>query len=229
MGIAFSASMFGLVGSIVLGFQMVVVRKCATDFVEVVRREVLSMAEASKVNKEVEITERFLASLLADVLEQHRAADAGLQRVASRIEALVPEVHGSAKASTQLAERVASQEAVLERTAAAVGALGTAVPAMARLADSTGGVLEHSRAAQERLDRMLEHLPRQEELMVRLDDALGRVDALGNRLEQVAASADDLRDEVRGQSAALKRMDGTLWNLEQERLRQALATPSKGA
>jgi hypothetical protein len=64
--------------------------------------------------------------------------------------------------------------------------------------------------------------------MARLDDALGRVDALGNRLEQVASSADELRDEVRGQSAALKRMDGTLWNLEQERLRQALATPSKG-
>lgn len=229
MGIAFSASMFGLVGSIVLGFQLVVVRKCATDFVEVVRREVLSMAEASKVNKEVEITERFLASLLADVLEQHRSADAGLQRVAGRIEALVPEVQGAAKASTQLADRVASQEAVLERTAAAVGALGTAVPAMARLADSTGGVLEHSRASQERLDRMLEHLPRQEELMGRLDDALGRVDALGQRLQQVVASSDELREEVRGQSAALKRMDGTLWNLEQERLRQALAKPSKGS
>jgi hypothetical protein len=60
-------------------------------------------------------------------------------------------------------------------------------------------------------------------------DALGRVDALGNRLEQVASSADELRNEVRGQSSALKRMDSTLWNVEQERLRQALATPSKGA
>lgn len=229
MGTAFSASMFGLVGSILLGFQLVIVRKAATDFVEVVRGEVLSMAEASKVNKEVEITERFLASLLADVLEQHRATDAGLQKVARQIETLVPEVRETAAACGRLAERVTSQEAVLERTVAAVGVVGTAAPAMSRLADSSEGVLMHSRASLDRIDRMLEHLPQQEQLMNQLNDALGRVDTLGQHLEAVKTTTDALRDEVRGQAVALKRMDGTLWNLEQDGLRRALGEPPKGA
>ncbi len=228
MGTAFSASMFGLVGSILLGFQLVIVRKCATDFVEVVRSDVLSMAEASTVNKEVEITERFLASLLADVLEQHRATDAGLQKVAHQIETLVPEVRETAAACGRLAERVSSQEAVLERTVAAVAVVGTAAPAMSRLAESSEGVLLHSQASLGRIDRMLEHLPQQQQLMEHLHEAMGRVDTLGQHLQAVKTTTDALREEVRGQAVALKRMDGTLWNLEQDGLRRALGEPPKG-
>ena len=75
MGTAFSASMFGLVGSIVLGFQMVAVRKAATDLIETVRGQVLSLAEKSSVNENVEISERFLATYVTDCQAPIAAAE----------------------------------------------------------------------------------------------------------------------------------------------------------
>jgi hypothetical protein len=222
MGTAFSASMFGLIGSILLGFQMVIVRKAATDFVEVVRREVLSLAEESKVNKEVEITERFLASLLADVLEQHRASQAGLKLVADRIEALVPPVHAGAEATAALAGRSDLQLELLQSAVTTLSVTADATPALARVAQAAEAVLGQQRAATERLDAMLAQVQPQAERLERLHASLARVEALETSLRETNAAGAALAQEVRAQSTSIKRMDATLWNLEQDGLRRAL-------
>ncbi|HEV6966230.1 MULTISPECIES: hypothetical protein [Roseateles] len=229
MGTAFSASMFGLVGSIVLGFQMVAVRKAATDFVEVVRSQVLSLAEKSSVNENVEISERFLATLLADILEQHRASTTGLADVVARLDSLVPQVAEMAAASARLSERLQTQEQVLERTTATVGGVGDVVPAMGRLASAAEGMLQQTEAANERVGRMLGFLPAQEALVGHVREALARVDTLEREIASLTASNEGLRGEVLQQAALVKRMDSTLWNLEKDQLRDVLSgTDAKG-
>lgn len=223
MGTAFSASMFGLVGSIVLGFQMVAVRKAATDLIETVRGQVLSLAEKSSVNENVEISERFLATLLADILEQHRASSAGLADVVARLDQLVPQVAQMAGASARLTERLESQEAVLERTTATVGGVGDVVPAMARLASAAEGMLQESGSSNERVGRMLDFLPAQEALVTDVRTALVRVASLEREITALTVSNQGLKDEVLQQAVLVKRMDSTLWNLEKDQLRDALS------
>jgi len=223
MGTAFSASMFGLVGSIVLGFQMVAVRKAATDLIETVRGQVLSLAEKSSVNENVEISERFLATLLADILEQHRASSAGLADVVSRLDMLVPQVAQMAGASAKLSERLASQEAVLERTTATVGGVGDVVPVISRLANAAEGMLQESGSSNERVGRMLDFLPAQEALVGDVRLALSRVESLEREIASLTASNKELQAEVLQQATLVKRMDSTLWNLEKDQLRDALS------
>ncbi|MDR7297469.1 flagellar motor component MotA [Pelomonas aquatica] len=223
MGTAFSASMFGLVGSIVLGFQMVAVRKAATDLVETVRGQVLSLAEKSSVNENVEISERFLATLLADILEQHRASTTGLADVVSRLDMLVPQVAQMAGATAKLTQRLHSQEDVLERTTATVGGVGEVVPAMARLASAAEGMLQESGASNARVGRMLDFLPAQEALVGDVRLALSRVENLERQIASLTTANQGLKDEVMQQAALVKRMDSTLWNLEKDQLRDALS------
>lgn len=228
MGTAFSASMFGLVGSIVLGFQMVAVRKAATDLVETVRGQVLSLAEKSSVNENVEISERFLATLLADILEQHRASSAGLADVVARLDQLVPQVAQMAGASAELSSRLQSQEQVLALTTATVGGVGEVVPAMARLATAAEGMLQHTGSSNDRVGEMLNFLPAQEALVSNVRAALSRVDSLEREIGALTASNESLKDEVLQQAALVKRMDSTLWNLEKDQLRDALADDKGG-
>lgn len=227
MGTAFSASMFGLVGSIVLGFQMVAVRKAASDLIDTIRGEVLSLAEKSTVAENVEITERFLATLLADILEQHRQSSTGLASVVERLDLLVPQVTRVASASSELSTRMQSQEAVLERAVVTVGAVGEVVPAMARLAQSAEGILAESGSSNARVGRMLEFLPAQEQLVSEVRTALAKVDSLGKDIATLAATTDGLRQEVKQQAALVKRMDSTLWNVEKDALRQVLAEDAR--
>ena len=223
MGTAFSASMFGLVGSILLGFQLVAVRKAASDFVESVRGEVLSLAEKSTVSENVEITERFLATLLADILEQHRASSTGLAEMVLRMEQLMPQVSLVASSSSDLSARLLSQEQVLERTTATVGGVGDVVPAMARLAQAAESVLAETTASNERVGRMLEFLPAQEQLVGDVRAALAKVDLLERGLGTLTTTTEGLRGEVLQQAAMVKRMDSTLWSLEKDSLRKVLA------
>ncbi|MBZ8141344.1 hypothetical protein CLD22_15745 [Rubrivivax gelatinosus] len=228
MGTAFSASMFGLVGSIVLGFQMVAVRKAATDFVEMVRGDVLSLAEKSKVNENVEISERFLATLLADILEQHRSSSAGLAGVVARLDLLVPQVEQVARASAELSLRLQSQEDVLARTTATVGAVGEVLPAMSSLAQSAQGLLGFSAAVNERVGTMVEFLPSQQALVDDVRATLAQVDGLQREVGGLAAANQELKAEVLQQAALVKRMDSTLWNLEKDSLRVVLSDEASG-
>lgn len=229
MGTAFSASMFGLVGSIVLGFQLVAVRKAASDFVDGVRGEVLSLAEKSQTNESVEISERFLATLLADILEQHRASSAGLAQVVARLDALVPQVAEVASASTELSARLHSQERVLEATTSTVGNVAEVVPTMVRLASAAETLVAESAAGNARVNRMLEFLPAQEQLVEEVKTTLAKVDGLERGLGALAGSTEGLKAEVLQQAGLVKRLDATLWNLEKDSLRDALAEGAKAS
>lgn len=228
MGTAFSASMFGLVGSILLGFQLVVVRKTAGDFVETVREEVLSLAEASRVNEKVEITERFLATLMADMLEQHRAAGSGLRQVMTSLAELVPQVKAASTVSAELAIRVRQQEEALDRTTATVGGVGKVVPVLTGLAESSSGILDKSSQMNDRVGRMLAFLPEQEKLLTDVGNALSGINSLAEEVRTLRSETGKMREEIRQQGAAVKRMDATLWNVEKGSLREALDDPQAG-
>jgi uncharacterized protein YoxC len=221
MGTAFSASMFGLIGSIMLGFQMVVVRKTATHFVEQVREEVLSLAERSKVSAEVEISERFLATLLADILQQHKETTGLLGAAIEQITGLVPEFKAGAAASAELGRRLRSQELVLERTAQSVGGVAQVLPVLGEVATITRGVFEQARDSGRRVERMLSYLPRQEELLADVQAALARVATLSDEVKTLGLATGALRETVREQGAIVRRMDNTLWNAEKQALLEA--------
>ena len=222
MGTAFSASMFGLIGSIMLGFQMILVRKTVGVFVDRVREEVLSLAEKTKVNTNVEITERFLATLLADILEQHRQTVTRLDGVSAQLAELVPQVREAALSSAGLNERLRSQEEVLERTVSAVASVRDVVPVLGELASASSGVFRESREASDRVARMLEFLPGQTQMLEQLKGALGHVGALSAEVDAMKQRTGELLGEVQAQNSVVKRLDATLWNNEKAELRKLL-------
>lgn len=222
MGTAFSASMFGLVGSIMLGFQAVVVNKTVAQFVDNVRESVLSLAEKSKGNAQVEITERYLATLMADMLEQHRASEQRLASVAAQIAALTPSVTAAAQSSVRLAEEVAGQRETLDRTTAAVSQVRDVVPVLGELAGAAAENLRESVRTRAGVDDIARHMPDQGVINQELRSALAAMQDLRAEVEQVRTVARDLNAEVRLQSAVLKRVDAALWNSEKDAMRRAL-------
>lgn len=222
MGTAFSASMFGLIGSIMLGFQGVVVNKTVGSLTDHIREEVLSLAEKSKTNANVEITERYLATLLADMLEQHRQADARLESVAKQIAALTPAVSEAALSSRSLAERVSAQHEALDRTNAAVGHVREVVPLIAELAQASSDNLRHSSATRLGVDAIAEHLPDQAVMAKELRLALAAMTELRQEVAQSRAATKELTAEMHEQAAVLKHLDTALWAGEKTSLRTLL-------
>jgi len=227
MGTAFSASMFGLIGSIMLGFQMVVVRKTVATFVDNVREEVLSLAEKTKVNANVQITERFLATLLADVLEQHRQSESRLSEVARQLSELTPAVIEAARSSEKLASAVAGQHEALDRTVTAVGQVRDVVPLIAELASASSETLRESAQTREGVNVIAHHLPEQAAMREELRKALKAMADLTRGVSEARNSTRDLTAEVRLQGSVVKRLDATLWNVEKSSLRKLLDTETK--
>ncbi len=222
MGTAFSASMFGLIGSIMLGFQLVVVRKAAATFVDNVREEVLSLAEKSKVNANVEVTERFLATLMADVLEQHRQSETRLADVARQLSELTPAVVTASRSSEQLAQAVTGQNEALERTITAVGQVRDVVPLIADLATASSETLRESAQTRQAVDAIAQHLPDQATMRTELQCALQAMGELVREVAEARNSTRDLTTEVRLQGSVVKRLDAALWNVEKSSLRKLM-------
>jgi len=228
MGTAFSASMFGLVGSIMLGFQGVVVNKTAATLVDNIREEVLSLAEKSSENANVEITERYLATLLADMMEQHRNSENSLSAVAQMLAELMPSVSEAALSSTKLAEAVAAQHEALDRTTSAVGQVRDVVPLIADLASSSAENLRESVHTRNDVNVIARHLPDQAIMNVELRSALEAMAELRKQVEEAKIATRDLNQEVRLQGAVIKRLDTVLWNNEKSALRKVLEKDSQG-
>jgi hypothetical protein len=222
MGTAFSASMFGLVGSIMLGFQAVIVNKTVAHLVDNIREEVLSLAEKSQTNANVEITERYLATLMAEMLEQHRQSQERLSAVAQQITALTPQVSQAALSSVQLAEAVGAQRESLDRTTLAVGQVRDVVPILGELASGVATGLSESAITRAGVDDMVRHLPDQAAMNADLRQAISAMAELAKQVELCHLANRDLTIEVRHQGAVLKRLDTVLWNTEKNALGQAL-------
>lgn len=228
MGTAFSASMFGLIGSIMLGFQAVVVSKTVASLVDNIREEVLSLAEKSKENANVAITERYLATLLADMMEQHRQSEARLADVAGQIAALTPSVVQAAQSSTALAAVVAGQHAALDRTTQAVGQVRDVVPLIAELASASTENLRESAASRAGVEAIAAHLPDQAVMSSELKQALQAMAALRTQVDASRSATQELSDEVRLQGAVLKRLDAALYSSERSALRKVLEREPQG-
>lgn len=222
MGTAFSASMFGLVGSITLGFQMVIVRKTAQDFGERVRREVLSLAEKSKVNAQAEITEKFLASLLTDIMLAHRQTSEGLASVTSRLDALLPEFQNSTHVTTELVRSAQLQQNMLEQLTQQFGSVAQVVPSMTLLAQASGAILEQVTGATSQLEKILALVPAHTELSDEVDDLVVAISRLGKQVGGLEKSSAVIEAGVRQQTVVVTRMDGVLWNVEKDVLRSAV-------
>lgn len=222
MGTAFSASMFGLIGSIMLGFQMIIVRRTVAAFVEIAREEVLSIAEKTKTNTEVEITERFLATLLADILEQHKETVTKLNDVSNKLHELIPKVEATSLSSQTLSERVQSHEEVLARTTEAVGSVRDVIPVMSELAQASSGVFKESRHTSDQVGKMLSFLPEQTRMLQQVDTALQHVTALTREVEEIKASTKDMLGEVREHTNAARRLDALLVSADKAAMRQIL-------
>jgi hypothetical protein len=227
MGTAFSASMFGLIGSIVLGFQMVVVRKAAATLVDNVREEVLSLAEKTTVNANVEITERFLATLLADVLEQHRQSEERLAGISRQIAELTPAVTQAALSSTKLAEVVAGQHEAMDRATMAVGQVRDVVPLIAELASAAAQTLRESTQTRAGVDTIARVLPDQVVMAEELRKALAAMQDLSKEVGSARDVTRELTAEVRLQGSVVKRLDATLWNAEKTSLRKLIDAGAK--
>jgi hypothetical protein len=233
MGTAFSASMFGLIGSIMLGFQTVVVNKTVAQLVDNVRETVLSLAEKSKDGAHVEITERYLATLLGDMMEQHRAAEERLAAVALKLTELTPQVAEAARSSQQLAGALGDSRVALTQAGdglgAVQGALGQVLPAMGELSQLSAESLREAVRARAGVEAVVSHLPDQAELSRQLRDTMRDLDGLRQELRQSRTEGDALAREIREQSAVLKRLDALLYQTLQDDLRRALsASPDAG-
>jgi hypothetical protein len=222
MGTAFSASMFGLVGSIMLGFQMILVRKTEAALIDNIREEVLSLAEKTKVNANVEITERFLANLLADVMEQHRKSEESMLLITDKLSALLPRIEQASEVNSTLARAMLKQVESADKTTAVLGQFTQAVPLMAQVAQASQAV--HAELLQTRtmLDDMAAHLPGQEDLSAKLSHNLRAVQEMAANLGKSQSALRDLTTEVRLQGDVAKRLDATLWNSEKNALKTML-------
>jgi hypothetical protein len=223
MGTAFSASMFGLVGSIMLGFQAVIVNKTVANLVDNIREEVLSLAEKSQTNANVEITERYLATLMAEMLEQHRQSQERLNAVVQQITDLTPHVQQAALSSVQLAEVVGAQRESLDRTTHAVWQVRDVVPILGELAAGVATGLKESASTRSGVDDVVRHLPDQAAMNADLRHAIAAMGELARQVELCHVANRDLAIEVRHQGAVLKRLDTVLWNSEKSALGQALS------
>lgn len=222
MGTAFSASMFGLIGSIMLGFQAVVVNRTVGTLVDNIREEVLSLAEKTKHNAQVEITERYLATLMADMMEQHRASEARLEQIALQIAELTPAVTQAALSSRDLSAAVDGQSQVLGRTTEAVGQVREVVPLIGELATASGESLREAVRTRVGVEEITRHLPDQAEMSRQMRAALGAVNELRQEVETSRRENAQLAEELRLQSSVLKRLDAVLHDARRDELQRAL-------
>ena len=226
MGTAFSASMFGLVGSILLGFQLVAVRKATSDFMEAVRHQVLSLAERSKVSEKVEVNERFLATILADVLEQHRATTQGLSDTVRRLDQMVPAVEQMTRTSALVMERLDHQSVALDRVSDALGETAGIVPVIKDLASSVGEVSREVQTSNVGLGKVLPTLNEQLAIGRDLQSAVAKMESLGQEMAGLAGLTAGLRTDLQQQAALMRRLDSALWNSEKDQMRAALSSGS---
>jgi hypothetical protein len=222
MGTAFSASMFGLTGSILLGFQLVGVRKATSDVVEHVRGEVLSLAEATKLPEKVEITERFLATILADILEQHRSSSTGLANVVQQLDRMVPQIQSLANRSGDLLQQLQIQGKTLERTGEALTASADIAAVVGNLAKSVEAVAREAAGSNRNFRAIMPAVQQQqlavasdlktaiaktETAIVRTETAIGKTetaiaktDAQAEAIAELKSMQTLLRDDLQRQS-----------------------------
>jgi len=125
MGTAFSASMFGLVGSIVMGLMVVLLSRQADVMLEQTRAALFSISDARRATLQptAAVTDAFLARFLTDLAEQNRRASDLLTQILETTASALPAMHQVAGSVQLLAERMDRQSVALQDLPASMARL----------------------------------------------------------------------------------------------------------
>ena len=240
MGTAFSASMFGLVGSILLGFQLIVVRSAVGDFMNRVREEVLAVAKKGEEEAEVEINEVFLAKLMADLMGQHEKSTAQLSLVSHQISDAVTTMQRTSNTNEALITEMRAQAEAVAANTEAMGRVDLMVPLVGELVGLTSTALQDVKRVSEGVYYVVEQLLEQNSIVKRTEDIVHQsVDKLDQSMRDIYSRFDvsslDLKNmedtvsavrrasirmsqELRVHTDMVKRIDRDMWEAERDRL-----------
>jgi len=117
MGTAFSASMFGLAGSLVAGLMVLLLRRSNEAIVRRARHGLIRLSDASVATLEptVNVTEQFLARFLTSLTDHNSRAARMLGQIMQESARMHPAMSQSIAAVQMLAERVERQNEMLVR------------------------------------------------------------------------------------------------------------------
>ncbi len=229
MGTAFSASMFGLIGSIMLGFQMVIVKRTCTAMVDHVREQLLALAEKASGGGQVELTERFLATLMADMMEQHRQTGDTLSQLVNRLSDFAPRLERAVEVNERLAVQFDGYAEALVRTTSAVSLVRDVVPMMTHLADHSAQLMSEVGSARVAMDAVIKSVPDLQSMRGDMMVTLAAIDDLGQSIKETRELTGALSTEVARQTDVSERLDAALSNAERERLTELRLKPTVGA
>jgi hypothetical protein len=229
MGTAFSASMFGLIGSIMLGFQMVIVKRTCTAMVDHVREQLLALAEKASGGGQIELSERFLATLMADMLEQHRQTGDTLSQLVNRLADFAPRLERAVEVNERLAVQFDGYAEALVRTTSAVSLVRDVVPMMTNLADHSAHLMSEVGSARVAMDAVIKSVPDLQSMRGDMMVTLAAIDDLGQSIKETHELTSALSTEVARQTDVSERLDAALSNAERERLTELRLKPTVGA
>lgn len=229
MGTAFSASMFGLIGSIMLGFQMVIVKRTCTNVVDHVREQVLSLAEKAVGAGNVEITERFLATLLADMMEQHRQSGQVLGAVVDRLAEFTPRFEHAVQAQETMGLQLQEHEQKLAQTVEAVSHVASVIPMMSQLAAHSASLLNDTAQTRFSVENVIRQMPDLQNIRGDLAMALKAIEELGESIKQTKSLTAGLDVELKHQGAVSARLESALVVAEKDRMSGFILKPGMGA
>ena len=229
MGTAFSASMFGLIGSIMLGFQMVIVKRTCTAMVDHVREQLLALAEKASGGGQVELTERFLATLMADMMEQHRQTGDTLSQLVNRLSDFAPRLERAVEVNERLAVQFDGYAEALVRTTSAVSLVRDVVPMMTHLADHSAQLMSEVGSARVAMDAVIKSVPDLQSMRGDMMVTLAAIADLGQSIKETRELTGALSTEVARQTDVSERLDAALSNAERERLTELRLKPTVGA
>ncbi len=157
MGTAFSASLFGLLGSMLLGYLLVILRKGTNQIVHAVKMGLLNAAIPKgprDASQPIEVTEEYLASFLLALETQHAATQALLGRISEASSRVMPAVTTLTATVTGLTENQLS----LATEVAKVNGLALSVDGLAQgqvhLTEAVDAVADAQRAIEVRLSTL---------------------------------------------------------------------------
>lgn len=213
MGTAFSASMFGLVGSSVLGLIMLAVRSCGSALMGNVHATVNEFAEravASGGSQHVSVSETYLANAMADLLDMQREAQETFGRAMQTTLSVTARSDGVLRKLEELSKAVAEQTEATRRSNDLIG-VGPRMRELAEqaLAENKAVVstLLAQNASLDRVHRGLERLDgrlaTQAEGAAREREVLRSAVATMTESENATrATIDTVREEERAERAA---------------------------
>jgi hypothetical protein len=196
MGTAFAASMFGLVGSVVLGMVMMAVRACGSVLMGNVHHTVLQFTERSGPAGAAAgaVSENYLANAMADMLDVQREAQDTFNQSLQTSLAVAAKTEGVLTKLDALAQAVAAQTEATKKT----NDLIHVGPRMRELAEQQllehKAIVAHTQAQSDSLDKVQQAIVSLEKrLAAQADGAAREREVLRGALSAITESQNATR------------------------------------